>query len=117
MILEEYKDFLSVTGLSFIQAGISIYIKTQAQVYIWGRMLEVLKTNRSRNLLALLTTILFSTCYLYSMNTDNRIFYFLWEFLNWFSMAIIIYVLLGFRLYSRIDSLLDKKVGKDKKEK
>lgn len=114
-MLEEYRDFLLMTGFFFLQAGISIYIKTQAQVYIWGRMLKILNTNRSRNTLALLTTVFFTVCYIYSINTENRIFYFIWEFLNWFSMAIIIYVLLGFRLYSRIDSLLDKKVGKDKK--
>jgi len=113
----EYKDFLIITGLSFLQAGTLIYIKVQAQVYIWGRMLDILKDNRSRNTVALLSTILFTVFYQYSLTTKNPTFIFMWDFLNWFSMAIIIYVLLGFRLFTRVDSILDIKFGKDKKEK
>lgn len=112
-----YRDFLLVTGLSFLNAGVSIYIKTQAQVYIWGRMLGYLNTDRSRNSLALMVTLLFTAGHMYSEQTDNLIFHFIWDFLNWFSMAILIYVLLGFRLFSRVDTLLDVKFAKDKPEK
>ncbi len=110
------KDFLIITGLSFLQAGVSIYIKTQAQVYIWGRMLDILKSNKSRNLLALVSTIIFTAGHIYSKETESQIFYYTWEFLNWFSMGILIYVLVGFNLFTRVGKLQDIKIAKLKKK-
>lgn len=112
-----YKDFLIVTGLSFLNAGVGIYIKVQAQVYIWGRMLGYANTDRSRNSVALLSTVLFTIGYMISLKTHYTIFLYVWNFMNWFSMAILIYVLLGFRLFARVDSFLDVKFAKDKPEK
>jgi hypothetical protein len=111
----EYKDILSITGFSFLQAAISIYIKTQAQVYIFGRMLEILNTNRQRNTLALLMTILFTLGYQYSLITNNSVYLFIWNFFNWFSMAILIYVLIGFDLFSMMGSIKKIKIAKYKR--
>jgi len=113
----DYKDFLVNTGLAFLQAGVSIYIKTQAQVYIWGRMLNFLKTDRQKNTLALFATVFFAAGYLWQSQTDNIYFQYFWQFLNWFSPAILFYVLVGFRLFSRMDTFQDRKFAKDKIEK
>ena len=59
------KDFVVTAGLSLLQAGDSIFIKTLAQVYIWGRMLKKVETDPRRNLIALLSTIVFTAGYLY----------------------------------------------------
>lgn len=111
--MEWFKEFLEGTALLFLQAGLSIYIKTQAFVYISGRMLEILNKNRARNLFALIMTLLFTAGHMYYIKFDNQTFAFVWEFLDWFSMAILFYVLIGFKLFNRIDNVLDKNIGKD----
>ena len=40
-----------------------------------------------------------------------------WIFFDWFSKAILIYVLVGFDLFTRMLSLKDIKFAKDKKER
>ena len=113
--LTEYKDYLFLLGLHLIISGAYIYIPTQAIVYIFGRMLGIFNSDRSRNIIALITTILFSIGYLYLKKEHQTLYEYVWAFFHWFSISILWYVLLGFKLASRIDSLLDKKLGKDKK--
>lgn len=113
-MLEEFKDFLVITGLSILQTGLSVYIKTQAQVYIWGRMLEVIKNNRSKNLTALISTIIFTVGYIYKKGVNIQWLNSLWTFFDIFSVGILWYVLFGFKLFSRMDTLQDKKIAKDK---
>lgn len=111
--LLEYKDFLILIGLHFMISGVYIYIPTQAMVYIFGRMLEIAKKDRSRNVIALVSTIIFSISYIYVNKEYDTKHEYLYEFIHWFSLGIFWYVLIGFRLFSRVDNLLDKKVGKD----
>ena len=115
--LAEYKDFLFLLGLHFLISGVYIYIPTQAIVYIFGRMLEIFNSNRSRNIIALIVTILFSIGYLYYKKEYQTAYEYIWAFFHWFSISILLYVLLGFRLFSRIDTLLDKKLAKGKSGK
>ena len=110
----EYKDFLFLLGLHFIISGAYIYIPTQAMVYIFGRMLGIFNSDRSRNSIALITTTLFSMGYLYLKKELSTPYEYIWAFFHWFSIGILWYVLLGFKLASRIDSLLDKKLAKGK---
>ena len=111
----EYKDYIFLLGLHFVISGAYIYIPTQAIVYIFGRMLEISNSNKSRNIIALITTIMFSIGYLYLKKEHQTPYEYIWAFFHWFSISILLYVLLGFKLASRIDSLLDKKIGKGKK--
>lgn len=116
----EYKDFLFTTGLSFLNVGVFIFIKVQAQVYIWGRMLEVAKddeTHKPRNIVALVSTIIFTAGYQYSLITENKVFLLIWSFFHWFSIATLWYVLIGFDLFSIIGSLKAIKLNKIKKDK
>jgi len=113
----EYKGYLFLLGLHFIISGAYIYIPTQAIVYIFGRMLGIFNSDRSRNIIALITTTLFSIGYLYLKKELSTPYEYVWAFFHWFSISILLYVLLGFKLVSRIDSLLDKKIGKGKSGK
>ena len=115
--LTEYKDYLFLLGLHFIISGVYIYMPTQAIVYIFGRMLEIYNSNKSRNTIALITTILFTVGYLYFKKEHQTPYEYLWAFFHWFSISILWYVLLGFKLASKIDSFLDKKIGKGKSGK
>ena len=45
---EEYKEFLAVSGLFILQAAFSIYVKAQAMVYIWGRMLGLFEDKKKQ---------------------------------------------------------------------
>ena len=115
LMIPDYKEFLSTTGFSFLTAAVFIFIKAQAQVYIWGRMLEISKSNRTRNLIALISIAVFTAGYQYSLITENTVYLIIWEFLNWFSMAILIYVLIGFDLFQIMESLKKIKIAKYKK--
>lgn len=113
--LLEYREYLFLLGLNFLISGVYIYMPTQAIVYVMGRMLAITNSDRSRNLVALISTVLFSIGYVLMKKEFPNTYEYVWEFFHWFSMGILLYVILGFRLYSRIDSLLDKKLAKDKK--
>jgi hypothetical protein len=82
MEIVQFKEFLIITGLSFLQAGVSVYVKTQAFVYISGRMLEILNKNRSRNILALVLTAIFTAGHMYSLSGGGAVYLQMWEYLD-----------------------------------
>ena len=113
----EYKEFLSTVILDFLYSGFWIYIPTQAIVYISGKMLGILMADWTRNLLALVATIGFTYLYIMMNVTFTSTLELVSAMVHWASMGIIFYVLLGFKLYGRIDNLLDKKIADDEKTK
>ena len=103
--------FLDVILLLFGSAFVTLGI-----IYIFGRMLEILKTDRPRNILAIL--IIYGIHYAYTyLPFITRIYTTQlergWDVFIRGSISIVIYVVLCWRLYSRIGSFLDKKVGHD----
>ena len=115
--LLEYKEYLFLLGLNFLISGVYIYIPTQAIVYVFGRMLKIAEKDEQRNFIALLSTIIFSIGYIFMRKEFPTIKEYVWEFFHWFSLGIMWYVLLGFKLFSRVDSFMDVKFAKDKPEK
>lgn len=113
----EYKDIILNTGELFLNVGVFVFIKVQAQVYIWGRMLDVAKSDRQRNIVALISIIIFTAGYQYSLITDSRIFLLIWDFLHWSSICSLLYVLIGFDLFIIMGKLKTIKIDKYKKEK
>ena len=107
--MEEFINFLNTFELTkaFIM-GIKVFIPTMAWVYLFGRMLNIAKKDETKNLVAFLS-IIFSLAF-------NALFneYYDWYFIG--SVSVVIYVLLGFNLYSRVDSFLDK-FAKNKEER
>jgi uncharacterized membrane protein YfcA len=83
-------------------------------VYLLGRALNIIKSDRAKNLTALIV-ITGSSIYTSILYFDNnKIIY---ETMIVIALSYIVYVLLGFKLYDRIDSFLDKKIGEDKEVK
>ena len=113
----EYKEFIAKVILDFLYSGFWIYIPTQAIVYLAGRMLGILKTDLTKNLLAFVATIGFSYLYIKMNLVPTDIWVLLYMMIHWVSLGIFFYVLLGFQLFNRIDNLLDKKVASDEKPK
>lgn len=92
-----------------------IFIMVLGTVYVFGRMLELANTDRSRNLIAFLTALVLS--YMSIMIYDTEIILNDWE-VYWRTLlytmsSIIFYVLIGWRLYDRVDNFLDNKFAPD----
>jgi hypothetical protein len=105
-ILEELRD------------GALIFIPTLAVVYIFGRMLGILKTYRTKNTLALVTNFLMSYFYVNMMyDFEGDTYWMVWNVFYKGCLGILLYVLVGFKLFDRMDHLLDKKIADDKEIK
>lgn len=87
-------------------AGLNVFIPTMAMVYLFGRMLEISKENRTRNLIAFVTIFISST--LITVFKDNKLFWTIWNIYFLGCIGILFYVLVGFTLYSRVDAFFDK---------
>ena len=112
----EYKEFLSTVILDFLYSGFWIYIPTQAIVYISGKMLGILMADWTRNLLALVATIGFTYLYIMMNVTFTSTLELVSAMVHWASMGIMWYVILGFKLYDRMDHLLDRKIANDEEK-
>ena len=96
-------------------------------VYLFSRMLFLTMNPVVKNIIAILSIMLFSFLFLvnnnpyyveegfgslFELNNQDKVCL----LINWifhFFMSVVVYVLVGFRLYGRVDWLLDKKIGKD----
>jgi len=88
-----------------------------SMVYLFGRMLELIHGFRVKNLLAFFSIVvlnIFYSWYFYETQTPIEFF---WEVSVFSSFCILVYVLVGFKLYDRVDHLLDKKIADDVEEK
>jgi len=88
-----------------------------SMVYLFGRMLELIHGFRVKNLLAFFSIVvlnIFYSWYFYETQTPIELF---WEVSVFSSFCILVYVLVGFKLYDRVDHLLDKKIADDVEEK
>jgi hypothetical protein len=114
VILQFLDSIIRLFGVSFATLGI---------VYMFGRMLELLKTDRSKNILAIIVIYLFQFLYefldvsLTRIADKELVMQTLmdkgWSIFLFGAISIVIYVTVCWRLYSRIDNFLDKKVGDD----
>jgi len=112
-ILTTYKtELLSISQEIF--RVISVFSISLAIVYLIGRMLELIKSARSKNLIAFFAILTINTFYSYNFLSFNSISLLIWDIALYSSYCILLYDLLGFKLYDRLDDLLDKKIGKDK---
>ena len=92
-------------------ADILIFIVTIAVVFAVGRMLLLTKSDRLKNSFALITLLgLNWYINLYQAHTIINVT----DMVIHSSIGILLYVLIGFKLYDRVDSFLDKHFGKDK---
>jgi hypothetical protein len=112
-LLNLLKDAGLPLGKNILRVS-AVFITGLSMVYILGRMFDIVKSYRGRNIIAFIVMIAMSfiTSYLYFKNGNI-----IYESLIVLFISVILYVLIGFKLYDRIDSFLDKNVGEDKPER
>lgn len=96
---------------------IVICFGTLGTVYIAGRLLEILKSDRSKNTFAVFCLFGLSYAIVYTKHPNLSLSDVLWDTFIYGALSAIPYVILGWRLFSRTDSFLDRKGWKDKKRK
>lgn len=108
-----YKEQI-VLMISFFALPIFAVVISLGAVYLFGRMLEVVKSNRGRNVVAVLAMA--SAYVFYFMMIDNKgpVVERVWRGVVYVSFTIILYVLIGFKLYDRFDDFMDRRFGRDK---
>ena len=114
----EIQEALISIGLwDKLLVGASIFVPTMGIVYTMGKMLDFVRTDRAKNSVALFSIIFIATFRYYVF--DNLVFtpIVIWNLSFDIFVAILYYVLLGFKLYTRIDTLLDKKLPDIEKPK
>ncbi len=109
-ILIEFKDQILDFGQALLPTFVVSFMALGI-VYTVGRLLDVVKTDQAKNVVAAICILLFS--FLYQREFVVFDFELLWNVLKLTTFSTIIYILLCWRLFSRIDSLLDKRLGKD----
>lgn len=118
MFAKAFQEYIPLLLYGVVRSFI-IYLIAQGVVYIFGRMLEIINSNRGRNALALI--VIFPLSYWSIFIYDSEILVHPWEIywrtLVYASGASILFVLLGWRLYDRVDNLLDKKIAPDENKK
>ena len=113
MVSTVIADFLPSIVL-LAMSGLTIFIIGLGSVYMFGRMLDFLKTSRQKNTVGIITMIAASywMVILYDM-TDNtlRLGDVVFQATLYFVVAVIFYVLIGFDLYDRFNAWCDKRFG------
>jgi len=91
---------------------ILIFVVTMAFVYSIGRLFMLTNSDRIKNSLAFLA-MLGCNYFLYKPITVETVV----PVVIHMSICVLLYVLIGFKLYDRVDNFLDKHFGKDRKRK
>lgn len=108
-LLEFKEQFLAF--LNFIGPIAGIAFMTLGFISITGRLLEVTKTDHAKNIFAAIVIPVLS--FLYQRTFIDLNFEILWNTLELTTLSVIFYIAVCWRFYSRIDALLDRKIGKD----
>ena len=82
-------------------------------VYTLGKLLNILKTDESKNILAFFSMIGISYVTGIPFTKDFELFYIVWDVAVYMLLSTIIYVNVCWKLYGRLDALFDRKIGKD----
>jgi Kef-type K+ transport system membrane component KefB len=120
-VLSSLGDWGPVIMMYFVQATF-IFMSGLGVVYIMGRMLELEKQDRVKNITAFIIMLIVTVLILllrhgldYREWEPTQIIWIILEFIGFLSTSTLLYVLIGWRLYDRVDSFLDEKFGQDEK--
>lgn len=116
MIIEWFQDYIPLLVHGTIRSLV-IFIATTGIVYMLGRGLELVHSNRGRNFIAILSSFGLSYWSILIYDTGfilpGEIY---WRTLLYASGAYILFVLISWKLYDRWDNLLDKRFSPDEKD-
>lgn len=104
-----FKDQI-VLFLNYMLPIATIACMTLGFVSIAGRLWEAVKTDHAKNIIASFSLVSLSFLYQRSMVLDYDL---VWDTLELLTMSSIFYIGFCWRFYSRLDTFLDKKMGKD----
>lgn len=111
-LLTDHIQELLLTGLfrAFV-----IFISQLGVVYIFGRMLEICNSDRMRNGIAIVTgfPVSYWLVHMYDLNKLVHPLEIYWRTFIYGAAACILFVLIGWKLFDRVDHLLDAKFAKD----
>jgi len=112
--LQEYIPFFLYGAVR----SLVIFTISLGVVYIFGRQLELVNSDRGKNLLSILVAFPLSywSILIYDMGVIVHPLEVYWRTLVYGTGSSILFVLLGWRLFDRVDHLLDKKIAPDEEE-
>jgi len=106
----EYKAEL-VEICRFFTLPFLTFLIALGSVYLVGRMWELVSDYKTKNKLASLALLLSYVLYFNTMAHDTPLRHKIWYITLYMSISIIFYVVIGFKLYDRMEALLDKWTG------
>lgn len=114
MLREALAEYLPMILDSVLRSAV-IFVVSLGIVYMFGRMLEIVNSNRGRNLIAILVAypLAYWSIIIYDMQELIHPMEIYWRTLVYGSMSCIFFVLIGWRLFDRADKFLDKKFAPD----
>ena len=112
MFQDALMQYLPVVTHAVVR-GLVIFVLALAVVYLLGRMLELIKSNRSKNTVAFLIMVMASywSVFIYDVDLVVSVQEIYWRGLIYVAIAVVFYVLLGFDLFDRFNSWCDRKFG------
>lgn len=114
-LLEYFGDYIPFF-VDTIVKGYSAFLVSLAVVFVVGRMLNLVNSYRVKNLIALIVAFSVAHWITFIDGTDVDMSDFYWRVVFTTSVAVVLYVLIGFDLFDRFNSWCDKKFGSTKKK-
>ena len=110
-----YKDQL-IQVLTFLTVPFLAFVVSLGMVYLFGRMLNILKTDIAKNATAFISMMAVYIYYFFKYDTRYELTERIWYMIIYTSVSVIFYVLIGFKLYPLIESKFDR-LSKPKNKK
>ena len=110
-VFNEYMPFI----VYVLFRSLVLFTVGLGSVYIVGRMLAIVNTNRARNTVAALTIAGGSvwTTIMYDAAVIVHPHEYFWRPIVYTAIGCLLYVILGFKLAGRLDGMLNKKMGEE----
>ena len=100
--------FLDMGFLAYVKPAIVTFVATMGAVYGLGRMLDVVKTRTGKNRVAMLTILLVGPLEVLALIPQK-----VNDCVMLIGLGILLYTLIGMKLFSRADRIQDAKLGED----
>lgn len=110
-IFNEYMPFI----VYVLFRSLVLFTVGLGSVYIVGRMLAVVNSNRARNTVAALTIAggAIWTTFMYDAAVIIHPHEYVWRPMVYTAIGCLLYVILGFKFAGRLDNVLNKKIGEE----
>ena len=94
--------------LAYVKPAIETFIVTMAAVYGMGRMLDVVKTRTGKNRVAMIAIVIAGPIEVLGLVPKG-----INDCLLVVGIGVLLYTLIGMKLFSRVDKIQDTKLGED----